>query len=142
MKKLLIILLILGLGTLMSPTLIFARISTSELLTCTNSYRTENVKLDPVLSYVARVRLRDMVINDYFAHQNPITKLMAWDIMDRIGYNYIAAGENLARGFKESEDVCTAWMNSKSHRDNMVSRDYDRVGFAVRGAVVVQIFSN
>ncbi len=133
MKKLLIILLLL-------PNVAFAHISPQELLTCTNSFRTENVKLDPILSYVARIRARDMVVNDYFAHKNPITGLGAGNILDKIEYNWKRGGENLARRFKNADDVCRAWMDSPTHKDNILG-DYERVGFAVRGDLVVQIFS-
>ena len=40
-------------------------------------------------------------------------------------------GENLARGFNSASDVINAWMNSPEHRQNVLSPNYQNVGFAV-----------
>ena len=38
-------------------------------------------------------------------------------------------GENLAKGYKKDEQIMTAWMNSKSHRENMLNGKYKGVCF-------------
>lgn len=36
-------------------------------------------------------------------------------------------GENLAKGYKTDEQIITAWMNSKGHRENMLNGKYKGV---------------
>ena len=60
------------------------------------------------------------------------------------------AGENLARDFGDTGSVITAWMNSPTHRDNIVNGKYREIGVAVVDGVlngvettlVVQMFGN
>jgi hypothetical protein len=47
------------------------------------------------------------------------------------GYDYVYAGENLAKGFNSSQGVHNAWMASKSHRENILNANYREVGIAV-----------
>ncbi|MDE2589434.1 MAG: hypothetical protein KGL95_07190 [Patescibacteria group bacterium] len=51
--------------------------------------------------------------------------------MQNAGYDYTYAGENLARGFTSAQDAINAWMASPTHRANVLSRNYQDVGFAV-----------
>ncbi len=71
-----------------------------------------------------------------------------WWFFKNAGYNYSYAGENLARDFADSEGVVTAWMESPSHRDNVLNSNYEEIGFAVVDGIldgqettlVVQLF--
>jgi hypothetical protein len=64
------------------------------------------------------------------------------------GYQYEYAGENLAKNFLFSDGVVTAWMNSPTHRDNILKREYTEVGYAIvngtlngeQTTLVVQMF--
>jgi hypothetical protein len=71
-----------------------------------------------------------MVKNQYFAHTSP-DGVSPWHWFKSAGYNYKYAGENLAIGFYESEEVYNAWLNSPSHRANIVNPNYTQVGTAV-----------
>ena len=51
-----------------------------------------------------------------------------WDYFDEVGYNYIYAGENLAEGFDDNEDVMNAWINSTTHRDNILNSHFEEIG--------------
>lgn len=71
-----------------------------------------------------------------------------WDFITGSGYQYEYAGENLAKNFMFSQGVVDAWMNSPSHKENLMRKDYTDVGFAVVNGVlngeettlVVQLF--
>ena len=41
---------------------------------------------------------------------------------------YRAAGENIAYGQKDAKTVMDGWMNSKGHRENILSADYTHIG--------------
>lgn len=70
-----------------------------------------------------------MIAQDYWAHESP-NGTQPWYFFHQSGYEYLRAGENLAYGFKDSSSTVTAWMNSPSHRANLLG-DYQQVGFGV-----------
>lgn len=110
-------------------------ITTQELLTLTNEQRQKNgvglLVMNDELTQAAQMKARDMFAQNYWAHNSPSGK-MPWDFIRAAGYDYVYAGENLARGFTSAPDVVTAWMNSPSHRENMLSPNYNDVGFALQ----------
>ncbi len=59
-----------------------------------------------------------------------------WVFIKNSGYDYLYAGENLARGFTNASDAVNAWMASPTHRENLLSSNYSDVGFAVRSGTL------
>jgi hypothetical protein len=110
-------------------------ITTSDLLKYTNLEREANglapLNLNPELTHAAQLKAKDMFAKDYWAHVSP-DGTTPWVWIRDSGYNYLYAGENLARGFDSSSDVVTAWMNSPEHRANLLSPNYTDIGFAVQ----------
>lgn len=86
----------------------------------------ENVLLDQS----AQLKANDMAEKGYFAHNSPDGK-RPWYWFEQVGYKYSYAGENLAVDFNESEDVVSAWMNSPTHRANIMKGAYTEVGTAI-----------
>lgn len=109
-------------------------ITSSQLLYLTNLDRQENgaapLSLNDRLNLAADKKAKDMFTEDYWAHNSPSGKT-PWIFIKDAGYTYVYAGENLARGFQSSDDVVKAWMASPDHRENMLSKNYSDVGFAV-----------
>lgn len=88
------------------------------------------LSIDSSLSLAAQNKANDMVTSGYFEHFSP-NGLTPWDFILNAGYNYTYAGENLAMDFQDSEDINLAWMQSPSHRDNILNPKYDNIGMAV-----------
>ncbi len=109
-------------------------IKPNDLLNNTNQIREKRglqpLKLDPELSQAAASKAANMFTSNYWAHIAP-NGTTPWVFIKNSGYDYLYAGENLARGFTSASDVVNAWMASPSHRDNMLSANYSDVGFAV-----------
>lgn len=109
-------------------------ISLSDLLSMTNEKRLENgvttLQINDQLSEAAKRKAEDMFTNQYWAHNSPNGR-EPWGFITTSGYQYLYAGENLARDFAESKAVVEAWMNSSTHRENLVNPKYKEVGFAV-----------
>lgn len=109
-------------------------VAASDLLTLTNQDRAganlPPLQMNAQLAAAAEAKAQDMFAKDYWAHFGPNGE-SPWDFIHAAGYNYIYAGENLARGFTTSDSVVNAWMASPEHRANMLSRNYTDVGFAV-----------
>jgi len=111
--------------------------STSNLLAGTNAQRTSRglapLTINGQLNSSAASKAADMVARDYWAHNTPDGQ-EPWIFFDAAGYNYQKAGENLAYGFGTSSETITGWMNSPSHRDNMLDSEYTEVGFGFRNS--------
>lgn len=110
------------------------KVTESRMLELTNQYRHERglapLTLSPQLSSAARNKASDMFNKNYWTHFAP-DGTTPWYFIKSSGYEYLYAGENLAKGFTNSDDVVTAWMKSASHRENMLSDKYSDIGFAV-----------
>ncbi len=110
-------------------------ISTQDLLTITNQKRQENgqkpLKMDSELTQAAQAKGENMFAKNYWAHIAP-DGTTPWYFIKNAGYEYFYAGENLARGFTTAQAVVDAWMASPTHRENMLSPNYDDVGFSVQ----------
>jgi hypothetical protein len=69
-----------------------------------------------------------MIARNYWSHTTPDGQ-EPWVFIDNSGYDYSKAGENLAYGFATSSDAVGGWMNSPSHRANMLDTAFSDVGF-------------
>lgn len=109
-------------------------IHVEQLLAATNAKRAEAglmpLSLDDRLSEAAAGKARDMFTGNYWAHNSPSGKT-PWVFIVDAGYKYRIAGENLAKNFSTSSTVVDAWMDSPTHRDNVMRSDYKDIGFAV-----------
>jgi hypothetical protein len=131
--------------------LFFADITRIDLTTLLNSKREQlglnTLKESQKLDQAAALKAQDMVAKGYFAHQSP-QGATPWFWFGQAGYTYTYAGENLAVGFIDSPEVFNAWLNSPSHKANMVNPHYTEVGTAVlsgfegNSVVVVQLFGS
>lgn len=112
----------------------FAIVSSSELVELANQERVvlglQPLNINQQLVRAAQEKAQDMLNNGYFAHTSP-TGIKPWYWLDKVGYKYKAAGENLAKDFTDSEFVHRAWMNSSSHRANILKSTYQEIGIAV-----------
>lgn len=106
--------------------------SNSELLSATNSQRGQNgsgtLTINQQLTSAAQAKANDMIARNYWSHNTPDGQ-EPWVFMNNAGYAYQKAGENLAYGFTTSDDTVTGWMNSPSHRSNLLDGEFSEVGF-------------
>ena len=104
----------------------------SSLLAATNAQRADNglgpLTLNTKLNASAQAKANDMVSRDYWNHNTPDGK-EPWVFFDAAGYVYQKAGENLANSFSTSQATVIGWMDSPSHRANILDTSYTEVGF-------------
>jgi len=109
-------------------------ISVEKLYQLTNQEREKQGLSDLIynekLETAAKLKAQDMFSNNYWAHYGP-TGSTPWDFILNAGYKYEYAGENLAKNFLFSNGVVNAWMNSPTHKENILRREYSEVGFAI-----------
>jgi hypothetical protein len=114
---------------------ISSSITVDDLLNLTNQKRAESglppLSLDQRLSNAAAGKAQNMFAENYWAHISP-GGTTPWTFIRGAGYSYVYAGENLAKGFTNSQDVINAWMASPTHRKNVLSGNYNNVGFSVQ----------
>lgn len=104
------------------------------LLQATNQRRQDArqapLRLNSTLSAAAQAKAEDMAARDYWSHTGP-DRQAPWALLAANGYQYRAAGENLAYGFASAGSTVAGWMSSQAHRDNLLNRAYTDVGFGV-----------
>lgn len=143
----LIFILILNIGSLG----LARAASTDTLIDLTNASRAANglanVTENNKLNTAALAKANDMFTNQYFAHTSPAGKT-PWDFIKAAGFDYTYAGENLAIGYDSDQELHDAWMNSPTHRANIMSANFHEIGMAVvtgkyenaTTTIVVQMF--
>jgi hypothetical protein len=113
---------------------LFADVSAQQIFSLTNEIRQQYglspVKENNLLNQAAQYKAEDMLQNSYFSHYSP-TGISPWYWVERSGYDYYYAGENLAMNFLDSEEVIKGWFNSLSHRENLLNTNYQEMGIAV-----------
>jgi hypothetical protein len=109
-------------------------ITVEEILNLVNQERTKN-RLPPLvlsseLSTAATGKASDMFAKNYWAHISP-AGTTPWVFIKDAGYDYLYAGENLARDFNFSKEVVEAWMDSPTHKANIMKPEYTDIGLAI-----------
>ncbi len=111
-----------------------ANIDYKEVIRLTNIERAKKglgeLRENPNLNVAAYEKGQNMFEEQYWAHYSPSGK-DPWGFILRSGYKYSYAGENLARNFNTAPDAVVAWMNSPTHRDNILNSHYQDVGISV-----------
>ena len=112
---------------------LFSSILPNVLVDLTNKDRGQN-EIAPLVSNLlleqaAMLKAQDMAENGYFAHTSP-SGATPWYWLQKVGYAYSGAGENLAVNFSDSADIENAWMNSPAHRQNILDNRFSEIGIA------------
>ncbi len=130
-----------------------ASVESLVLVDLTNKDRAHNdlktLALNDTLVEAATLKAQDMAEKSYFAHTSP-EGVTPWHWFNEAGYNFLYAGENLAVNYEESIDVDNAWMNSPSHRANILNKNFTEIGIATAEGIykgkkttfVVQMFGS
>lgn len=84
------------------------------------------LRLNPELEAAAEAHARDMAGRRKMAHKGGDGS-SPFDRIRRQGYDFRAAGENVAYRFDDVESVMGGWMRSPGHRRNILG-DYSELG--------------
>lgn len=110
-------------------------ITPEKIVELVNQERAKNqlpaLQINKALSQAAADKAADMVKYDYFEHTSP-QGVTPWQWLEKNNYDYKYAGENLAMNFTTAESENKAWMDSPTHRDNILNTHYQEIGVAVR----------
>lgn len=127
-----------------------SQIAPETIIALTNQRRAANgvgpVQYNATLSEAARQKASHMFTFGCWSHNcNNVTP---WWFFKNAGYDYLYAGENLAKDFGDPDTIVNAWMDSPTHRDNLINGRYKDIGVAVvdgvlngeETTIVVQLF--
>ncbi len=89
----------------------------------------KTLKIDDKLMQSAKGKSEHMAANQYFAHDAP-DGTYPWKFFVDANYNFRFGGENLAIYFSDSGDVVKGWMNSPTHRENILDSRFEDIGVA------------
>lgn len=118
-----------------------------EFLKSINEIRVKNnlpeLIIDDAVQNVARLKAQDLIENNYFSHTSPKYGT-PFEMLSSSSINYKTASENIA-GNSTISGAIDSWMNSESHKNNILSNDFNYTGVAVvhsntYGKVLVQMF--
>ncbi len=113
-------------------------LTSSNIVWFTNYYRTEqglkSLKINTELVQSSTAKAADMFTNQYFDHVRPGPEKISFDrFIDGQKYSFVKIGENLAMGdFSTSYEVVKAWMNSPSHKQNILDPQYTEIGVSIQ----------
>jgi uncharacterized protein YkwD len=109
-------------------------ISPEQVIDLTNKERLAaglpELQQNSLLTQAAIKKAQYMFEKNYWAHTAP-DGTEPWKFVNDSGYKYRYAGENLARDFATADTAVTAWMDSPSHKDNIMSSRYQDIGVGV-----------
>lgn len=118
-----------------------------EFLNKINDIRLKNnlpvFQIDDNVQNVARLKAQDLAENNYFSHTSNKYGT-PFEMLSTSGVNYKTASENIA-GNASIDGAISSWMNSDSHKNNILSNDFNYTGVAVvhsntYGKILVQFF--
>jgi uncharacterized protein YkwD len=106
--------------------------SPEQVITAVNNVR-ENQGLEPLtpndkLMQAAQNKAEDMKKNQYFSHVSPTDGKKWSTFIKQADYEYSIAGENLAKGYYEVDLMVQAWMDSPTHRANILNKKVSETG--------------
>ncbi|MBI5530864.1 MAG: CAP domain-containing protein [Candidatus Doudnabacteria bacterium] len=141
-KKLLLVLLLLLIAKFTLSAIVpkdkplqASDLTTDSILTAVNRERSlRNLVLlntNSKLTSAAQSKADDMQARHYFAHVDPDGHYI-WDKIVAAGYSpYSQLGENLAIEFYDTESLMAAWMNSPTHRANVLQEGFRDQGMGL-----------
>lgn len=102
-----------------------------QIVVATNKARASDglpvLTINTTLNKAAQMKATDMVKKGYFAHESP-TGVTPWYWFKEAGYNYMHAGENLASGFLTTKNLMKGWIDSPTHKANIMDPQYTEIG--------------
>lgn len=100
----------------------------------------KSLKLDNDLVFVANVRAEELETK--YAHERP-NGTKCFTVLNEYSIKTPSfSGENIAWGYPDVKSVMTGWMNSQKHKENILDKNYTKVGVGINGRYWTQMFTS
>jgi hypothetical protein len=126
-----------GLRLILPASLTFAQsfLSPADIMDRINHERSSRsiptVATNAKLATAAQEKSDDMLARSYFSHIDPDGNYI-WPKIEAAGYKpFLTLGENLAMDFSSPDELIAAWMNSPTHRANLLNDKFRDQGLAL-----------
>ncbi len=130
-------LIVWGLRIILPGSITFAQgyLNAADLMNRINNERKQRFIPELVtndkLIIAAQGKANDMLSRSYFSHIDPDGNYV-WPRIEAAGYKpYLTLGENLAMDFTSPDDLISAWMNSPTHRANILNAKFEDQGLGL-----------
>ena len=134
MKRILLVVLLMLVAMTAAAVEPSNEITAENVLRLMNDYRAEEglapLHADMLLVAAAGDRMHHMEDESFWSHESP-DGLSPFHWLRQRQYPYRAAGENLAYGFETARLLVQSWMESRGHRANILSPNYEDCGIAI-----------
>ena len=122
----------IGLGSFFTSA---SDITPDNVASAINSERTQRniqaLNYNTALAAAAQYKASDIIARNYFAHVDPDGNYI-WPKIVAEGYTpYTILGENLAVDFSDTAGLVAAWIDSPTHRDNILNPNFKDQGMGV-----------
>ncbi len=138
-------------GIFLLPKLaVLSSITPENVVTLTNYERLKNnikpLTINEELNKAASAKAKSLIEAQQFSHNLGNRRFSSWIKDTEYEYSYV--GENLAIDFSTSEGAMKAWMESPSHKKNILNKKFHEIGIAIiedefqghNSILIVQIF--
>lgn len=109
-------------------------INAEQILVLTNeirkNYNLPELTFNKKLETAAKNKAQYILNNNYFSHTGIEGQTFSSWIKEA-DYKYSRVGENLAINYNKAEDIIKAWLESPSHRKNILNPLYKDIGVAL-----------
>lgn len=85
----------------------------------------------PKLEQASQAKAQHLADNRYFSHVHKESGKRLSDFIKEADYEYSIAGENLANGFYNVNDMVKAWMESPTHKENILNESVDETAVGI-----------
>jgi uncharacterized protein YkwD len=103
----------------------------SRVIALTNAFRNANglasLKGNSTLATIAQTYSQTMATQDFVAHQS-LDGSQPWDRMTAGGYKWTRSAENIAAGQETPEEAVQSWIDSPTHRANLLDPQLKEIG--------------
>jgi uncharacterized protein YkwD len=94
-----------------------------------------------LLEKAAFIHANDMYQHNFFNHTGQDGSNVS-QRMERVGYQWMAFGENIGMGYKDEKEVIEGWLKSPGHCKNIMNRKFKEMAVARVGNYWTQTFGS
>ncbi len=98
-----------------------------------------SLEWDESTGEVASGHSKEMYMEDYFAHESPISGTLS-DRLEKYDVTFKMAGENIAAHYTDGIAAVHGWLNSEGHRKTLLEKNYTHLGVGVYRKYYTQNF--
>ncbi|MEK7065483.1 MAG: CAP domain-containing protein [Patescibacteria group bacterium] len=117
-----------------------------EFIQAINNERTKTgapiLRVSSILMKAAQMRADVILKHQNFSHQDPFEGIELLTVLPKVNYHYAYASENIGMGGVSGPDFAGGFMNSTSHRDNLLNPALTDTGAAIVTGPYKQYYVN